>query len=334
MEDTFLPEEENMIGADGFNFWLIKTDANGDSLWSRTFGGSPNETCVSVKQAPDSGYVLAGNTQLYNSDVHDVWLIKTDMNGDSIWGRVFDGWEDDYCASLQIASDGGCVLAGYTSSFANGGNRNYWLIKTDANGDSLWSHIYGGNGDDECQALEKTSDGGYILGGFTTSYGAGGKDIWMLKTNADGDSLWSRTFGTNLSELFNDIQQTSDGGYILLAKYGIASEPQGFWLLKTGPERTPIDPSSALQPSSFNLSAYPNPFNPSTTLCFTVPREMQISLDVFDLTGRKVESLFSGTAEPGEHSINWTCPTCASGMYFSRLQAEGQTVQRKLLLLK
>ena len=220
-------------GVGDYDFWLVKTDANGDSLWSRTFGGSSRDECMSVRQTSDGGYILGGHTWSFGAGNYDSWLVKTDASGTEEWSRTLGGSNGDYCASVQQTSDGGYVLGGYTQSYGVG-DYDFWLVKTDANGDSLWSRTFGGSRDDRCYSVQQTSDGGYILGGYTWSFGAGNYDSWLVKTDASGTEEWSRTLGGSSSDECYSVQQTSDGGYILggcTYSYGVGSS--AFWLVKT-----------------------------------------------------------------------------------------------------
>jgi len=215
------------------DLFLVKTNAIGDQLWSRTYGGGAEDGCRSVRQTPDSGYILGGFTRSFGAGGYDFWLVKTDEEGGDLWSRTFGGSGEDVCYSMQQTSDDGYILAGFTDSFG-AGLRDFWLVKTNAGGDSLWSRTFGGSGDDECFTVQQTSDDGYILAGYTESFGAGSCDFWLVKTNADGDSLWSRTFGGNDYDFCFSIQQTSEGGYILAGF--TSSFGAGFydsWLVKT-----------------------------------------------------------------------------------------------------
>ncbi|MFH1009999.1 MAG: T9SS type A sorting domain-containing protein [bacterium] len=220
------------FGPGWLSYWLVKTDANGDSLWSRAYGGDGFQTCYSVHQTSDGGYILAGKSDSFGSDVWDIWLLKTDSNGDSIWNRVFGSDGNDECYSAQQTSDGGYVLAGAIYSFEFE-SFDSWLIKTDADGNCLWNRTYGGIDGESCNSVQQTSDGGYILAGTTSSFGAGWRDFWLLKTDADGDSLWSRTFGGSDLDWCNSVRQTSDGGYILAGQSIGSLGFFDFWVVRT-----------------------------------------------------------------------------------------------------
>ncbi len=223
----------NSYGAGDEDIWLVKTDANGIEEWSRTFGGSNWDECYSVQQTTDGGYILGGYTSSYGAGSDDFWLVKTDVNGTEEWSRTFGGSSADYCKSVQQTTDSGYILAGTTCSFGVG-NGDFWLVKTDAGGTEEWSHTFGGSNFDECKSVQQTTDGGYILGGGTMSYGAGSNDFWLVKTDVSGTEEWSRTFGGSNNDVCSSVQQTTDSGYILggwTESYGAGDAD--FWLVKT-----------------------------------------------------------------------------------------------------
>jgi len=322
------------FGAGCANFWLIKTDENGDSLWSRTFGGNDWDDCYSVLQTSDSGYILAGYTYSYGAGCSDFWLIKTDESGDSLWSKTFGGYDDDCCWSVQQTSDGGYMLAGQTKSFGAGGT-DFWMVKTDENGDSLWSHSFGWNNFDKCFSVKQTSDGGYILAGYAQLSGTYNSDFWLIKTDEDGDSLWSRTFGGDDLEECYSIQQTSDGGYILAGyTHSFGAGGDDFWLIKVGAEvEVEGFPSSSI-PKAFSLSpAYPNPFNSMTTISFELQAASFVTLMVYDVMGREVARIVNGWRYSGAHNVSFDGSELSSGIYFARLTADNFHQTQKLLLI-
>ena len=223
----------NSYGNGDSDVYLIKTDGNGDSLWTRTFGGENQDYCNSVQQTTDGGYIITGRTESYGAGNKDVYLIKTDGNGDSLWTKTFGGTSFDNGISVQQTNDGGYIILGGTESYG-AGNRDIYLIKTDGNGDSLWTKTFGGASQDFGNSVKQTNDGGYIVTGVTESYGAGNKDAYLIKTDASGDSLWTKTFGGSKFDLGNFVEQTDDGGYIVTgrtASFGAGS--LDIYLIKT-----------------------------------------------------------------------------------------------------
>ena len=194
--------------------WLIKTDGNGQEQWSQTFGGEVGDRGYSVQQTTDGGYIITGWTFSFGNGGLDVYLIKTDENGNEEWSKTFEG---DYGRSVQQTTDGGYIIGGYTNSFGNGGYDVY-LIKTDENGTELWSQTYGGEGDDIGYSVQQTTDGGYIITGYTESFGNGSNDVYLIKIDENGNEEWSQTFGGEVGDLGYSVQQTTDGGYIITGK--------------------------------------------------------------------------------------------------------------------
>ncbi|MBM3321940.1 T9SS type A sorting domain-containing protein [candidate division WOR-3 bacterium] len=163
--------------------WLLKTDEYGDVVWTKTFGGAGDDLAYGVQQAGDGGYVAAGCLELPGST--DAWFIRTDSRGDTIWTRTYGGASYDVASSVQQTRDGGYIVAGYTPS--QSGRQDAWLIKTDSFGDTLWTRTFGGENWDYAFAVQQTQDDGYILAGWTESFGAGGSDAWLIKTDSLGN---------------------------------------------------------------------------------------------------------------------------------------------------
>jgi len=134
------------------------------------------------------------------------------------FAKTYGGTDDDYAFSVQQTSDGGYIVAGETWWSFGAGSADLFLIKTDANGNISWAKIYGGTDWDGAYSVQQTSDGGYIVAGRTESFGAGGYDIILIKTDANGNIIWAKTYGGTGNEESFSVQQTSDGGYIVAGR--------------------------------------------------------------------------------------------------------------------
>jgi len=205
----------NSFGAGYKDVYLIKTDQNGDTLWTKTYGGPDEELGFSVQQTSDGGYIIAGYTRSFGAGSADAYLIKTDDQGEILWTKTYGGTNSDVVLSVQQISDGGYIIAGSTSSFGSG-NMDVYLIKTDENGNTIWTRTYGGEDLDSGHSVRQTSEGGYIITGSTSSYGSGVVDVYLIKTDANGDTLWTKTYGGANTDKGYSVQQTSDGGYIIV----------------------------------------------------------------------------------------------------------------------
>ena len=147
------------------------------------------------------------------------------------WIRTYGGTAHDAANSVQQASDGGYIFAGYTSSGRP--SRDFWLVKTDANGDTLWTKTWGGSDTDEIWSVQQTTDGGYVLSGKEESSSAS-TNAWLSKTDTDGNILWTKIIGGSSTDHFYSVQQTTDGGYILAGMtYSFGANNMDAWLVKT-----------------------------------------------------------------------------------------------------
>jgi len=203
----------NIVTPSFGNFWLVKTNATGAMEWNQTYGRASVDLPCSLVEVADGGYAIAGYSY-FSGDYTDVWLVKTDGFGNMEWNQTYGGTTADAAYSLIATSDGGYALAGYTASFGAGG-WDFWLVKIDGFGNMEWNQTYGGTTDDAAYSLVETSDGGYALAGFTRSFGAGGYDFWLIKTDAAGSIEWNRTYGGEDWEEIRSLVETSDGGYAL-----------------------------------------------------------------------------------------------------------------------
>ncbi|MDD5528755.1 MAG: T9SS type A sorting domain-containing protein [bacterium] len=166
--------------------FLLRTDSLGDSIWSKTYDGI-NVGFSEVQLTTDNGYILTGGTNFYVAGKGDVWLVKTDSLGDTLWTKIFGGDScSDYGYSVQQTTDGGFIIAGTTYSFG-AGKCDAYLIKTNSSGDTLWTKTFGGINDDAAYSVQQVSDGGYVIAGYKDYSGTIGEDIYLIKTDSVGN---------------------------------------------------------------------------------------------------------------------------------------------------
>ncbi|UCD37808.1 MAG: hypothetical protein JSW54_13465, partial [Fidelibacterota bacterium] len=220
-------------GAGGGDLWLIRTDASGEEMWNRTYGGIRNDQGNCVQPTSDGGYIITGATSSNSVGNDDLWLIKTNARGDIEWMRTFGGEGYDEGHFVHHTSDGGYIVVGSTTSFG-AGESDIWLIKLQPNGRTVWTHTYGGSEWDWGNAVYELADGGFVIVGTTLSFGVGSSDLWLIKTDAEGNQIWNRTYGGHDLDFGLAAQITSDGGFILVGKtHSFGAGASDLWLIKT-----------------------------------------------------------------------------------------------------
>ena len=201
------------------DIWVLKLFSTGEIEWQHTYGGAFSDYAPSIQQTSDGGYIVAGSSESFGAIDSDFWVLKLDSNGAIEWQDTYGGSDNDYARSIQQTSDGGYIVAGDTASFG-AVNNNFWILKVDSSGDIEWQRAYGGNSGDYAYSIQQTSDGGYIVAGYTLSFGVESSDFWILKLGSSGDIEWQHTYGGDFVDHAYSIQQTSDGGYIVAGETG------------------------------------------------------------------------------------------------------------------
>ncbi|OYU83245.1 MAG: hypothetical protein CFE24_12265 [Flavobacterium sp. BFFFF2] len=214
------------------DFWVMKISNTGTVVWQKTLGGTGNESAQSIQTTSDGGYIVVGFTNSTNGDIsgnhggYDAWVVKLNATGSIVWQKALGGTGTDGAYSVQSTSDGGSIVVGYTTSnngdvSGNHGNDDVWVVKLSATGTVSWQKTFGGTDNDQGYSVQTTTDGGYIVSGFTTSTNGdvtgnhGGGDAWVVKLTSTGTLVWQKALGGSGSESFKSIQAASDGGYIM-----------------------------------------------------------------------------------------------------------------------
>ena len=205
----------------GSGMLLMKLNSVGNKLWQTTFSEPTSAGFChgfSAKQTSDNGYIIVGYTYIdfYDSTRNkDVIIVKTDSSGIEQWRRYFGGAMDDFASSVKQDNQGNYLISATTNSFGVGSESNMYLIKLDSIGDSLWTRTYGGNWEETAEGLWTTNDGGCILVGQSNSFSNGDLNGYIVKTDINGDTLWTKKYGGIGIETINSVQQTFDNGYVM-----------------------------------------------------------------------------------------------------------------------
>lgn len=326
----------NSFGAGNTDYWMIKTDGNGDTTWNKTYGGIYNDVAFYAQETSDGGYVIVGYRQFSGFDNSDIWLVKTDSNGDTSWTKRFGGDLNELPYSAQQTSDDGYIITGYTYSYG-AGSGDVWLLKTDSNGNLLWSNTFGGVSNEAGQCVIETSDNGYIVCGFTYSFSSQGDgDVWLIKADSNGSESWKATVGTTNSEVGFSIDQTTDDGFIVcgFAESSVTYD-KNVLLIRLYEGQSGIENSGSPVVSSFELKQnFPNPFNPSTTISYSIPTAGFVQLLVYDALGTEIKTLVSEFKQAGNYTINFDARNLPTGIYFYKITSGSFQSVKKMILLR
>ena len=206
----------DFLGMGSKEFQLLKLDVAGAVEWQKVY--TDTATILDVWQTDDGGYVALGNASTIATATTDVWILKVDSLGNVQWLKTYGAATYDYGFSMQQTSDAGYVVAGILRDGDSAGETDGWILKLDAAGNIIWQNTYGGKQYDEFTDIQQLkNDEGYIVTGSTESFGAGDRDVWMLKLADDGAVVWQRTYGGSGIEGATAVDETDDGGYVAVA---------------------------------------------------------------------------------------------------------------------
>jgi len=331
-----LAGETSMYGTNN-DFLLIRTDMDGNQIWLKTYGGPYVDGADAAYPAGDGGFLVSGLTNSFGGGGYDLHLLKTDMEGDSVWAYSYGGAADDWSATSCQTSDGGLAIAGATASFGFGGDDIY-LVRVNSDGDTLWTRSYGGAGNEWGLSIKELPDSGFVIAGQTNSFGNGSNDIYLLRLDANGDSLWFTTFGGEGDDWGRSVTVTEDGGYIIAGSTNsFGAGGYDVYVIRTASDSATsvISQCSNGFPKEIELLVnFSNPFNLTTGISYLLSTNSFVSLRVYDTAGRLVATLVNGWRQAGSHEVTFDGSDLAAGIYFARLQAGEYVGVEKLVLLK
>ncbi|MCA1801454.1 MAG: T9SS type A sorting domain-containing protein [Rhodothermaceae bacterium] len=342
-----------------YNAGLIRTDMNGDTLWTKSYKISNQSWVQSVEETPDGGFIFTGSLS------NDIWLVRTDADGVIIWEKTFGTSGTDLGKKVKQTSDGGFIVTGYVRP--PGAGRDLKLIRTDAAGDTLWTRVYNGdtiNSEDRGLDIHVMDDDSFVV------LGQAGLTGWLLRADEQGDTLWAHTYNVGLP--LETLIQTSDGGFVFGGAHLTRTDGSGnviwsvslggfiysihqvsdngfvvtgysfsedsrhvLWIHRLGTDNTTFLDDDVMTPSGYGLfQNYPNPFNPATTITYELSEPEFVRLSVYDVTGRKVNTLVERMQSAGRHTIVLDATGFSSGTYIYRIEAGSFISTGKMVLLK
>ncbi len=298
--------------------YIIKTDVDGVLEWSRTYGGAGREYGVCVRQVNDGGYLVLGETDSFGYGINDMYALRLNTFGDTLWTRTYGTEDAEKGFSLTLTSDGGFAALGYSSNQ----NGDLYLVKADESGNELWNRSYGGNGQDDGYSVSQTTDGGYFLAGRKSEGPNQPVDMYAIRTDVDGGVLWEHVYPQGRISEASSAQQTSDGGYIMLGStttlidQGSTSDMYLVKIDSVGNTSGIIGP-----PEDVSLTICPNPFFETTYIKFEQPPGVPYTLVLYDAIGKQIRE------ESGEvfDVIEIRRGNLTAGLYFFKLFS-GSTV--------
>lgn len=316
------------------DIYVVKTNANGDTLRTDIYGGYDDDYATSITQSPDGGHVIVGATSsVYDSltdpDSTNVIVFKLDSADTIVWFDIYGGDRREVPWYIANTTDGGYIVAGWSNSYSAGGDPDVYLLRLDSAGDIVWTRTYGGSKTDIAFSVHQTTDGGFIVAGYTFSFPRSALDssanIYLIKTNANGDTLWTRTYGGNNNDVAYSMFEKSAGIYVIAGMTASLGDIYGdAYLIKTDSLGSVEVKDIFRKPEILDISAYPNPFNSACRII--TPDKSDVA--IYDILGRLVERIPDG-------DIIWRPErNVTSGLYFIRANFGDNKLSKKVFYLK
>jgi hypothetical protein len=296
-----------MFGTAISNFYLVRTDSNGDTLWTKNYPNGDQQYGYTVDQMPDSGFVIAGSIDVATWGA-STYVIRTDKYGDTLWTKILSSIDYSTAYDVKANADGHVIISGYSNSLTMCSKP--LLAELDENGDLLWHEEYADGPCGWSYSVAKTNDGGYAVFGMDNS-----SDFYLVKTDATGAEDWHQKYDEMPGEFGYSVKQTSDDGFIM-AGIGNDNGNINIVLIKIGPDGTLSSRITSKQDNQFTI--YPNPAN--TTLHIQ-HKEKVLATELYDVTGKLISSY--GDVDKIDVS------NLSKGMYFLQLQTAQQIVTKK-----
>ena len=323
------------------DIYLLKVDSVGNTLWLKTYDhDSFYDEGRYVLQTSDSGFIIVGNTEFPTMNEYNIWLIKTNSKGDTLWTKTYGGDLDDIAHSICETEDGGYFISGDYTLWDGGGasaQAHMWLLRTDANGDTIWTKkIIEGASADHAFSGKQTSDGGFIVSAARVN--SIGSDIYIIKLDPQGNIQWSNSFGGTDDEKGYDIAETADMGYVITgyqAKDDYRDKNLSVLKVDSVGQLTAINGYTSAPVRLFKIfQNFPNPFNSSTQISFQLAYSGNVKIVVYNMLGQKIANIFDGKKPAGNYTIRYNAFGLSSGIYLYNIIVNGHSETRKMLYIK
>jgi hypothetical protein len=371
----------------GFDYWAVKINSSGTKVWDKRFGGSSDDNLTTIITTSDGNFLLGGNSVSgaggdkteASRGANDYWVVKINGSGTRLWDRRFGGSSNEFIGNVVRASDGGFLISGYSFSGISGdktqssrGGSDYWIVKTNSSGSKLWDRRFGGTANDTASALITTSDGGFVLGGWTSSgiggdkteASRGGLDYWIVKVNSSGSKLWDKRLGGTSTDVMGirTLIQNPDNTYLIggSSLSGVGGDKTeasrggyDYWVLKTtgGTSREVLvtkadvnmenDQSAevklANKENTEKLSVYPNPFSGRFTVQINLPQgeAAQSRLDLYSMDGKLIKNIYSGNSSAQSYrQFDFNGNSLKSGVYILKLTTPSGIITKKIIRIE
>ncbi len=323
------------LGAGLGDIYVVKTDSLSHEEWCRRYGWPYNDNVYDAIPVTGGGYLFVGSTNVEWAN-RDGIILRADENGDTLWSRTFGGAGDDDLNGVTPVAGGGYMLSGQISTYANYNSADFWLIRTDDDGNTLWDRTYGGEYNDWPSSILQTPDSGFIVVGWTQSFQVGGTKSYVVRTNVIGDTLWTRILGTDSDVRAMAVQLAPNLDYFVAGHSGSSyAGSYDFYVIRIEQdvETAVSERNVVLSPQDHTLSTYPNPFNSTVTIRYELSSSAEVRVSIFNLLGEKVAVLQDSRQSAGAHSVTWS-PGVSSGIYLVGIEAGGAMKVKKLVYLK
>lgn len=353
-------------GSNTYDYWVVKLSATGSLTWQKSLGGNGFDYANSIQQTTDGGYIVAGGSSSNDGDVsgnhgsNDFWIVKLDAVGTIVWQKCLGGTGDDQALSIQQTTDGGFIAAGYSTSntgdvSVNYGSYDYWVVKLDSAGGLTWEKSLGGNAAELGNSVRQTADNGYIVAGYSASYGGdvsgyhGGVfwgDYWVVKLYSYGNITWQTCLGGTDDDVATWMDETAAGGFIVTGwSQSIDGQVTGnhgsadVWAVTLGVPTT-IDETGNLSVSS---SVFPNPATNQITLqlelqksgvLYSEANSENAEITITNILGKTVFEKTSPFINGSLHEEIFLDNNFTQGMYLVKVSSGQQHWEKPLMVVK